>query len=706
MAVHLTNLQASTTTTYDKTKTTLLGRAYEKTLDGVSVIGPPLTKMLDVYTDSLAAGAITPLMICCTPNNRLFFANAVATGGLGTIGYYDFDIATGASTYRGRIQYNLPNTATTAHTMRGLYVDDTSPTNLKIWLVTTGGVVINGGLFYVGGGNLSTADFTTTGGFITLPMATSNAQKAVYKIENPAAQGVNFVMTTGAGLVVPRRSTDAGINTKVYVHHGSAPTHQYYCFEGATAPTLAVLTCTGTTTNASPTFLMTTHTFAANDPVIITANAPGGFSVATVATQTVYFVRNPIAATSFELSATSGGASINCTTSVTPTIARAFGQANNMFVYKTGNLTALTGTLLTANNECYAKPSHTINSGYDCIFLATGSNLYLGKISDLADAVTNWTSLVTSNVLGSGLDVVVPTAVFTTYSDSCDHAVFTTQTVAYIVKKLVNNSIVEFFGQLSNAYLESTTPTTLNFDLVAVSGIDSRDGWLFSCGSTIGQRVILAYDMRSNYMHDYTKVISPIIFIGNNVILDYLTTIEAIFDLTGSMRFYIRSGTSTADSIFSTADGGWVLVTTATDLHQAFGPYIQCKIMFESYTTPAQIKDVVLSTVSLEESSLYWTGSVDNTSLGGASPCYTSFRLVQAYPSTVPTLYFRAYDDSGNLVAFADTVTNPTSFKYSTNNGTSWNALGTIPNTTHTTEVRYEWASTVGVRVVASIKEA
>jgi len=707
MATHLTKLQDSTTTSYDKTKTTMLGRAYQKTINGTQVIGPPLTKMMDVYTDSLASGAITPLMLCCTPNNRMFFANAIATGGLGTIGYYDFDIATGASAYRGRIQYNLPNTATTAHTIRGFYVDDTNPSNLKIWVVTTGAVLINGGLFYVGGGNLSTSDFTTTGGFITLPMATSNAQKAVYKLEPPTGQGANFVMTTGAGLVVPTRSTDNNLKTKVYVHNGTAATHQYYCFEGATAPALSTQNCTGTTTNASPTFTLSSHGYLANDPVIITANAPGGFTAATVASQTVYFVRaTNLTQNTFELSATSGGVAINCTTSVTPTIQRAFGMANNMFSFKTGNLTALSGALLIANNECYTKPSHTVNSGSDCIFLATGTNLYLGKFSDLADAVTNWSSLVTSNVLGSGLDVVAPTAVYTTYSDTCDTAVFTTQTVAFIAKKLINNSIVDFFGQLSNVYLESTSPITLNLDFVAVSGIDSRDGWLFACGSNIGQRVIIAYDMRSNYIADYSKVISPVIFVGNNVILDYITTIEELFDDTGSMVFYVRSGLSANDVIFDSVDGGWVQITTATDLHQAFGPYAQCKIMFQSYTTPAQLHDVIIRTDSLEEISEYWTGSVENTSLANASPCYTAFRLVKAYTSTVPTLYFRAYDDAGNLVASADTTTNPTKFKYSTDNGTSWSALGTIPNTVGTTEVRYEWLSPVGVRVVASLKEA
>jgi hypothetical protein len=69
-------------------------------------------------------------------------------------------------------------------------------------------------------------------------------------------------------------------------------------------------------------------------------------------------------------------------------------------------------------------------------------------------------------------------------------------------------------------------------------------------------------------------------------------------------------------------------------------------------------------------------------------------------------MYFRAYDDSGNLVVSANTASNPTLFQYSTNNGTSWNALGTIPNTILTTEVRYLWASPPGVSVTVSFKES
>jgi len=123
-------------------------------------------------------------------------------------------------------------------------------------------------------------------------------------------------------------------------------------------------------------------------------------------------------------------------------------------------------------------------------------------------------------------------------------------------------------------------------------------------------------------------------------------------------------------------------------------------------TSPSQLQDIILSVIDPNEISDYWEGSVDNTTQGAATPAYTAFRMIKTYTSSVPTLYFRAYDDSGNLVASANTSANPTAFEYSTNNGLSWNTLGTIPNTALTTEIRYKWTTPPGVIVSCSIRES
>jgi hypothetical protein len=72
---------------------------------------------------------------------------------------------------------------------------------------------------------------------------------------------------------------------------------------------------------------------------------------------------------------------------------------------------------------------------------------------------------------------------------------------------------------------------------------------------------------------------------------------------------------------------------------------------------------------------------------------YVAWRLQVAYATSVPTLYARGYDDSGNLVASFNTSANASAFQYSTDNGTSWLALGTIPNVALTTEVRLNVAT-------------
>jgi hypothetical protein len=54
---------------YDQTKTTIQGRVASKTISGQPVLGPPLTKFIDVFTDT----ALTPAgTLRVTDNNRMF----------------------------------------------------------------------------------------------------------------------------------------------------------------------------------------------------------------------------------------------------------------------------------------------------------------------------------------------------------------------------------------------------------------------------------------------------------------------------------------------------------------------------------------------------------------------------------------------------------------------------------------------------------
>ena len=197
-----------------------------------------------------------------------------------------------------------------------------------------------------------------------------------------------------------------------------------------------------------------------------------------------------------------------------------------------------------------------------------------------------------------------------------------------------------------------------------------------------------------------------------------INTLQQLFEATNDCYLWIRSAATSGDASFNSstlpttsASNGWTQIHQAQDLTSfAIGPYFQICVTYSILTyasnTPAQMYDVSYTVMPPTEMSDYWEGGGANTTQSGASPAYTSFRLVNAYTSSVPTMYFRAYDDFGNLVASANTASNPTSFQYTTNNGTSWNALGTIPNTTLTTELRYIWATSPGESVTCSLRES
>jgi hypothetical protein len=100
-----------------------------------------------------------------------------------------------------------------------------------------------------------------------------------------------------------------------------------------------------------------------------------------------------------------------------------------------------------------------------------------------------------------------------------------------------------------------------------------------------------------------------------------------------------------------------------------------------------------------------WTGSKVNSSAPSASPFYVAFRLNRAYSSgTVPRMKVTVVDDSG-AVSIYDTITHASAFSYTINNGTSWSALGTVPNTALTTELRLLISAPSGNPVTCGIQE-
>lgn len=672
---------------YDQTKTTTQGRVFTKTVNSQTVLGPPLNKFVDTFTDT--AGNTTPVLSYLSPNGRLFSLGAEAAG-LSFISLHTINLATGAKTYVGQIRISLPDTAATTHTLRSLKVIDTGTTGWKVFVATSGSVLINGGLFMAN--KVDLADFIPVGS-TTIPFATADDQKATYFLQDPANQGVGQLNIATAGMILDLPGS------KMYVHNGIAATHQYYVYDTAITPTYT--TAAVSVSVASPGLVTDTgHSFVANTPVVFTAGTlPTGLVVGTV-----YFVRNPVAGVSYELSATSGGASINTTGSPSSgaVIGKAFGTCLSNFVHKTANLPALTGTLILVDSEDYAVPGHTSNATFPCAFFATTTNLYLGRLSDLTAGATTWPTLVTSNILGSANQITAPTVALATWSNILDRVVYLTNTNILVMKQVVNNSIDRIFSTSSNLYRE-TFPSSDSQGLrfITATAIDIEDGWLCVTGATIGQRGNILCDLRSDSAFDYSYLVTKVIDTPL-AIFKFLASWRELANESGALTIYYRT------SGFGSISGGWTQVAFASDLSGiTTANQIQFKIAFNTLTLGAsihaQVKELFLGWESQIGISDNWEFSDDWSD--NTSPSRTAFRLKKAYASTVPTLYYRAFDLSDANLVTHNSVTNAANFEYSTDDGMSWLPLGTIPNVVGTL-VRYTFTSPPGVKIRPGLKES
>lgn len=681
------DLLADVVGTYDQTKTTIQGRVQTKTIDGDSALGPPLNRFIDVVTDSLPTSQVVPTLTYLTANGRLFTIGA-EVNGLIPVSLHTVNLTTGAHVFIGTIRVQVADNAATSHTLRALKVIDTGTTGWRIFIVTTGSVLINGGVFCAN--NIDLADFLAVGLGTLFPSATGSNQKATYFLQDPSNIGVGQLNIASAGAVLDT------LNNRIYVHNGVAATHQYYVYS-----TNATLDCPKTV-GVSMDFTtdritQTAHGFVDNTPIFI-SNLVGA---APLTNNTIYFVRNATP-NDYQLSTTSGGAVTNVTTNGTMDVNRAFGTTGDAWVHKTGNLPALAGTLISSDSEDFAQPTHTTNAGFDCIFLATTSNLYLGKISELTSGAVTWPSLVTANILGSPNQITAPSVVLAAWSNALDRAVYLTNANILVIKQMVNNSIDKIFGGANNIYRETFVSDSIPLQWLVAGALDVESGWLVvQTSTTVGQRGILLSDTRSDELFDYSFIVTKVLDTPNSV-YKFITTVDKLYDFTGSLRIQYRT------SGFGSISGGWTDIAFAEDLSGvATAAQVQFKILFDTLgldtSIPAQLVEFFLGFESNTSISDNWEFSDDFSDNSVPSRC--AFRLKKAYTSSVPQLFFRAYDLSDALIVNHNTIAEAVQFEYSTTNGVSWLPLGTIPNTVGTL-VRYTFTSPPGVDIRPGLKES
>lgn len=727
-------LQNSISASYDKTQTTRAGRVTQTTKESQLVLGPPMSNWADVF---IAYGVAPGYCVANPTTGRKFELQNVTTNAPQILAF-DFDFDLGTWTYIGKITMPLP---AGTHAYRGFSFDDSNTSDIKIMIASTVSTTTCLGGVYVTH-NVPLSDFTVGGTTIPFASSTTAGVKGVYFHQYASQVGQQHIGTTAGGVAGGRFVTaTAGNLTKFWVQNGAAATLSIYEFDSSLGtPITAGLVANGISAQTTPYagtspsayftmgasqngYSTSANTTSAFEAVIVqngTGNPPSNFTqTAASGAQTVYYLRDLQLVSGnyyFNLSTTSTGAAVVPATSTSLfTMMRAFGISTTFSSKKTGTLTpALTGTLLQSHSFGAVTPTSvpaapTLN-GTDCLFLATTSNIYMGKISDLVDAGTSWVSNTPANLLGTGVDITVPSALFARYSSYLDRWVYVTNTSKFVIKPHQNNFIDKVMGGLVTKYYESQNPISVQPGLAAIVSITLSGGYLFTVGSTTGQRGVTTVDLLSDDLFDYSYIISPVTQIEPGSILKYVSSVESYWDYTDNVNVYVRSANTAGDTLFNSAAGGWVQVDYGKDnAPTAIGPYFQVKVTFniatDSQGSPAQINDIVIGYLSPTEISEYWSGDVDNTSANGVTPTKSAFTLTKAYASSVPTLYFRAYDIDGNLVLSKNSSTHASEFEYSTNGGTSWNALGTIPNTIGTI-VRYNWTTPPGVNVFPSVRES
>jgi hypothetical protein len=499
---------------------------------------------------------------------------------------------------------------------------------------------------------------------------------------------------------------------RLYTHVGSSTSHQYFVRDTSTAP-VYIPDTVGISIGTPAKITLTGHSYVSDEPVMFLAGTlPTSFVL-----NTTYYVKNPTA-NDFELASTANGTSINATSAGTGiTMGRPFGFTNSNWVHKTSILPTLSGIIFATDAERHALVQNSpingpILNGQTCAFFATGgtgATMYVGLLSELTSETLTWPSLTPFNYNGA-LNQFIAYAPFTaSWAESIDRAIFVagaTAATAYriILKKIENNVVTHRFGGTSLEYYETTTRSAYQLELSApMVNFTNQSGWLFIAGNTIGQRGLLACDLRSDSEFDYSYIVSKVVTIPNNAQLKSLKLLKKLANISGEVEVCYRL------SGFGSISGGWLPLDPEADLSSiVVGSQIQFKFLFKTQsvhkTTHVQVAGAQIAYETVEEISDKWEYSFNDSSSG--TPTRVGFRLKQTYQSAIPlTLRFRAMDLSGTVVANQTITSNPTNFQYSTDNGATWLALGTIPNTVGTL-VRYTFTSPPGVDVRPTLKDS
>lgn len=384
----------------------------------------------------------------------------------------------------------------------------------------------------------------------------------------------------------------------------------------------------------------------------------------------------------------------------------ALGATTECFVHETGNLPALSGTLLLTNSEEYTVPSSGSNAGQPCVIFHTSTIMYRGRLSDLTSGAVIWPSLEFANNLGNVNNFVPPTTIRAAFSETTQKVILLSSSSAtpatVIIKDFTNDQHNLVCTILSADNNEAISRDMYKFKVpIAPIGFDSKNGYLAMISGTTGVRGIYtaAFDVDDTF--DTTSIISPVIDIGSDQVFRFTAGFVKP-DFASPIRVYYRT------SGFGVATGGWIQVADDLDMAGISSPsgQIQIKINYCVFTNEStnapQLYSAGLITRSINAISENWEYTHDDTN---PATNQVAYRLKKSYSSSVPNLRHTVRDLSDTLVANHTTTADGAFFEYSTDNGVNWLSLGTVPNVVGTL-IRYTNNSLPAQELRPALQEA
>lgn len=373
------------------------------------------------------------------------------------------------------------------------------------------------------------------------------------------------------------------------------------------------------------------------------------------------------------------------------------GVVTDPFLFKTGTYTGIGTALQNSMKLAIPKSSQTpALIGNPCIYLSSATNGYHLLASDFSNGSTGaltpnsagWTKT------GTGVDYLAPTWSNATWCNLLDMEInYSSASGIFAMKRSINNDPnIKFFGRGDVVYTETAqTVYPELFAGITLPSITCIYGVLFAPSTATGQRGVYLVNAGADqyFGTTYTGAVPP-----TSIITPVLTTNIAESLALAYIKEFNYPGVNPViqyrTSNFGVFPGTWTnLGVLNNNLRNEAGlkniTQVQFRFLFNtvaySASQSAQLNEVILAYTSLFESLENFAFDLDSTTVGTNTPSYVAFQVVKTWSTAPADLIVRGYTPGSTSVLapfpLQYSVT-PSIFQYSTDGGTSWNALPSI----------------------------